>query len=56
MVLQVDGAAGGGGGEVDLVFLQSLLVLRYPVAEDVGVVCRDYGHFCKSKTSSVTNN
>lgn len=50
MVLQVDGAAGGGGRQVDLVLVESLLVLRHPVAEHVGVVCGYDGHFCNNIT------
>ena len=44
MVLQVDGAPGGGRGQVDLVLGQGLLVLRHPVTEGVGVVRGDDRH------------
>lgn len=51
VVLQVDGAAGGGRGQVYLELFQRLLVLGDPVTEHVGVVRGNDGHFCNWKTN-----
>ena len=46
VVLQVDGAPTGGWRQIDLVLHQGFFVFGHPVAQDVGVVSRDYGHLC----------
>ena len=38
MVLQVNGAAGSGWGQVDAIACQNLLVCADPLAEGVGIV------------------
>ena len=50
VVLQVDGAPAGRGGEVDPVLRQGLLVLGHPVAQGVGVIGGDDGHLCNMGT------
>ena len=50
MVLKVDGAPAGRGGEVDPVLGEGLLVLGHPVAEGVRVVGGDNGDRWKART------
>ena len=50
MVLKVDGAPAGRGGEVDPVLGEGLLVLGHPVAEGVRVVGGDNGDLWKART------
>lgn len=54
MVLQVNGAAGGRRGEVDLVGDECVFVGGDPVAKGVSVVSGNDRYFCKGEENTVS--